>query len=402
VTRAYLFNAALRLSAMGGKFVFLLFAASAMRPDAFGRIGIVLATTVIVIGVTGLEAYQTLLRQIAQGEDQPATRAFYLRFAMLAGLASTMVAAALFKLYGWPLYLVALAALVVGFEHLNIEACRTLVVEGRPMLSILAMSARTGLWAIALPLLSLLKVIPGQWSEFLVLSVWLACSIAGLLCWIPIASDYLRPRIDLPSFKITLVKLLRLSVVWIVVVVSWRCMENGGRLITAYLFNDELSGRFTLLATIASFGLVGVKGILEPMFFARMLQPDGDAEIRRFRKATAILVVVTAMGSVVMAVLYNLVASKNPITSQEWAALLVLIVAFDIMTISQVWHFRLYRSGRDRHILWSSIAGGVAAVLLGFVLTRPFGLQGAAFSILVGAVILAACKWRSSCQIKLT
>lgn len=381
---------------MGGKFIFLLFAASAMRPDEFGRIGIVLATAVIVVAVVGLEAYQTLLRRIAQGEGESSARAFYVRFAIAGGCASTAVAATLFHAYGWSPALVVLAALVVGFEHLNIEVCRMLVGEGRSTLSIVAMSARTGLWAIAIPVLSFAKIIPRQWSESLVLSAWLACSVAGLLCWIPIASNYLRPQIDFPRFKRTLMEVLRLSVVWIVVVVSWRAMENGGRLITAYAFDDALSGRFTLLATIASFGLVGVKGILEPMFFAKMLQSDGEAQIRQFAKATALLVSGTALGSIVMGLLYNVVVPDRPITLQEWPVLLALIAAFDIMTISQVWHFRLYRAGWDRQILWSSIAGGGGAMLLAAGLTTRFGMQGTAFSILFGAVVMAACKWLSS------
>jgi O-antigen/teichoic acid export membrane protein len=299
-----------------------------------------------------------------------------------------------FSLYDWPSYIIVLAALVVGVEHLNVEVCRMLVGEGRATLSILAMSARTGLWALALPLLSAARVLPFQWSETLVLSAWLTCSVAGLGCWAPLFRLYSEASLGRARLKEIYVELVRLSAVWVFVTLGWRAMENGGRLVTAYLLGDAQSGRFTLLSTIASFSLVATKGILEPMYFSRIVGVSGEEELRRFARATIVLLVATSFGSVVMALFYNLVLRERGISAPEWPILFVLIVAFGLMSISQIWHFRLYRAGRDRAILWASLGGGACATLVALMTTKPFGGLGAACGVLLGAAAMCFAKWK--------
>jgi O-antigen/teichoic acid export membrane protein len=392
----FLANAALRLLSLGGKFVFLLLAASAMPEDDFGRVGVVLATAVLVIAVVGLEGYQTLLRLIVQSDTKPAVRAFYLYFAVIGAVLSGLLAALVFLSYGWEAQLVVLSAAVVAFEHLNIEVCRMLIGEGRSTLSILAMSARTGLWAVALPILSFAGVLTFQWSQSLVLTTWLLCSILGLACGLPLVRLYTAARVERRDMQNMYGKLLRASVIWVAVIFAWRALENGGRLVVAYFLGDAPSGRFTLLATIASLGLVAVKGILEPMYFPKIIGADGEKELRRFTQATMVLLVGSVAGTVIMGQVYNLAVSQRLIVGVEWSVLAVLVAAFSTMCVSQIWHFALYRNGRDYAILWSNVAGGGIGIAAAVGLTKPFGMLGTAWGLMLGAGLMCLSKWRLS------
>lgn len=393
---SFLLNSALRLSALGGKFLFIMYAAAVMPAEDFGRVGIVLAISTLITAAMGLEAYQVLLRKIIQGgeQDQTLARGFYIRFAFCGSLLSGCIAAISFFLYGWDTTLVALAAAVVIADHLNTEICRILIGEGRSTLSIMAMSARTGAWAILLPVVTVSGLIPPHWSASLVLTTWLLCSLIGLLCLAPIAKLYLHTAPNAKSYRGLLTDILSSASTWLAVALTWRALETGGRLIVAQADGDAASGRFTLISTIASFALVAIKGILEPIYFPKIVGPDGHSELQKFKRATLLLLPLTICGTFAASLVYNLNARHSPISGNEWIALVVLVVGFSAMCLSQVWHYQLYRAKLDGAILRANLYAAAIGVSIAIVLSQWWSILGTAIGLAIGSIVLLILKAR--------
>lgn len=365
-----------------------------MEQDHFGRVGMVMATAMLCVALVGVEAYQTLLRKIIQGdtEEKEYTRAFYIRFAICGAIVSGLLSSIVFFLYGWQPSLIALGATVVAAEHLNIEVCRLLITEGRSTLSTLALALRTGVWAVLLPLLTLSGVIPGGWSEEFVLRWWLACSLAGLCCFAPELQKYATASISVGRYRPIIVGVLRASRVWVVITLSWRLLENGGRLAVAAILGEAQSGRFTLIATLASLSLVATKGILEPIYFSRILRAGGNKAMLEFRAATVTTVTVAAIGSWICLQLFNHFSENIQIGGEELLCFWALNAAFALMSLSQIWHFSLYRHKKDRELLLASIGAALICLFTVIPLGNSYQIVGVAASILLGALTLAGQK----------
>jgi O-antigen/teichoic acid export membrane protein len=146
-----------------------------------------------------------------------------------------------------------------------------------------------------------------------------------------------------------------------------------------------------LLSTIASLGLVSAKGVLEPMYFPRLIGADGERELRRYASSLRWLVTVSAAGSVAMAVVYNAFGRRD-IVGSDWAVLVAVIGGTSALALSQIPHFTLYRLGYDRQILWCNVAAGVSGLVAASILTATEGMVGTGIGLAIGSVVLFATK----------
>lgn len=386
-----LFGFGLRMGSLGGRFVFIFFAAVSMTPTEFGVYGIIGSAAFLINQLVGLEAYQRILRRIAQNSNEGGEeRAGYFRLVCIGMLVSALLGTALGTYFGWTVRICLLAAVVIATEYVATEVNRALVAENRPILALSSGSIRVMPWNLGLPLLTLLNLLETPWSIELVLVSWIVCSIAGTLFIASVFRHYCVPFAG--SFGKWYWLRIKEAPPWLVTAMSSRFLENGVRLLPAFFLGEIAAGHFILLSTLASIGSIGVKAAIEPFWFVRMVHAEeGQRARRQFMLLSACWLLVGALISTI-----GLIAMSNTgrlALDQDAVALLVILtIGSAALSLSQGAHFALYAAHRDGLIMKISGAVLVLSIVTSVAGTAWFGLIGAAIGYAVSSIFMFAAK----------
>lgn len=397
--RSLLALLALRGIALGGRFVFVIFAPKYMLPQDFGRFGLLAGLALLIPALIGLEAYQVLLRRILQEPDRaPETRRFYAVFVLAGSLVSGAIGALTLAAFGWSATEVRLGAVVLMLEHIGLETSRNLVNERLPSLSVLSVALRTGAWGVAIPALFFLGLIPAPWTFETVLWFWIAGAIGSALVSMPIWRLFRPRRRDLHLRRGwgSLHEVLGRSWTWVLYTASLRSIETGGRFVCAWMISEAAAGRFTFVSMMASLNYVAQKGVVEPIYYPRLSALDVTEDTHReFRRMNWAVIVGGTLCSVLgLAASVWITGVVPPVL--EMVSFGLLCLAFACLCLAQPAHYRLYRWHNDRAIMTTAVAGGVTMVLSSVIATRFWGIVGAAGGVLLGALVLLVLKDRAA------
>jgi|GEM_PF-5743469 hypothetical protein len=390
----------LRGLALSSRFVFVFAAAFWMDPEAFGIYGLIAAGTYVFSQIAGIEAFQIVMRRVARKEsgDGLDDRPFYGRFIFLSAPIAFGLGAGMGVWFGWPTEVTLMAGAITAFEYLGVEAMRILVAENRADLSLLSVATRFVFWSFGFPVLTVAGIIGAPWPLDAVLASWLVSSVLALTFLAPIWAPYWQP---MPAaFWSWYRMILAAAPRWIVVALTMRFLESGVRMVPGFMIDEVAAGHFVFLATLAGFGGIGMKAVVEPFFFARMVRPDtGKAARRRFGQLT---LVVNAAGAVVSAVGFwaTTTFGGRALGSEEAMVLGLLIVASTTTSFAQIPHFKLYAAHRDNDILATSLATFIVSVPLVFGLTYGFGLVGTSLGAAISGGVLLGAKALRAKQIR--
>jgi hypothetical protein len=386
----------MRALALAGRFVFALSAAFFMEPRAFGIYGLIAASSYIFIQIAGIEAFAVVMRRIAVshpgegGDDRP----FYGRFMILSACLSFIMGAGLGHWFGWSAEIILLSGGIVALEYIGVEAVRILAAEKRPDLSLYAASMRFTLWSFGFPLLGLAGLLAAPWKLEWVLLAWLVSDIAALAFLAPVWRRYGAPMSA--GFWTWYRVLLRGAPRWVIIALAPRFLESGVRVVPGFAIDEAAAGRFVFLATLAAIGSIGLRSVIEPFFFARMLDPEEGAGARRqFARATAALV---ALGALASALGWGLATRSGGKELGEASGLILtlLVLAGAAVSFSQIAHYRLYAGQHDGAIFRISLITLLIGIPLVFALTFAAGMTGTALGAALTALLFLALKlWRS-------
>lgn len=389
----------LRGVALGGRFVFVIFATKYMLPQDFGRFGLLAGLALIVPVIVGLEAHQILLRRIVQEPDQAShTRWFYVTFAIVGSLVSGATGAVILACFGWPATEVSLGAAVILLEHVGLETSRNLVNERRPALSVLSVALRTGVWGVAVPAFFFLGFIKAPWTFETVLIFWIIGAIGAALAGIPIWSQFrsngrgLVLRRDLGLLR----EVVGRSRTWIVYNASMRTIDTGGRFICAWMISDAAAGRFTFVSMLASLNYIAQKGVVEPIYYPRLTALDvTESTYREFRRITLAVVAGATICSMLGLAASAWINGQVPPRS-ELISFLLLSAAFALITLSQPAHYRLYRWHQDGAIMTTALTSCVVMIVASVMATILWGIAGTSAGVMMGAFVLLILKVRAA------
>lgn len=389
----------LRGVALGGRFVFVIFAAKYMLPEDFGRFGLLAGLALLIPVVVALEAYQVWLRRILQEPDRaPETRRFYAVFVLAGSLVSGSIGAVTLAAFDWSTTEVTLGAIVLILEHIGLETSRNLVNERLPSLSVLSVALRTGAWGVAIPALFFVGLIPAPWTFETVLLFWIAGASGAALVGVPIWRLFRPHRRDfhLRRGMGSLSEVLGRSWMWVLYTTGLRGIETGGRFVCAWMISEAAAGRFTYVSMLASLSYVAQKGVVDPIYYPRVTALDATEETyRQFRRINWAVVVVGTLCSVLGLAASTWITGIVPPTS-ELVSFGLLCLAFACLSLVQPAFYRLYRKHRDRAIMTTAVAGGVAMVVSSTIAVRVWGIAGAAAGVLSGALVLLVLQSRAA------
>jgi len=389
----------LRGVALGGRFVFIIFATKYMLPGDFGRFGILAALAAFIPGVVGLEAYQVLLRRILQEPARASdTRRFYAIFVLSGSLMSGVLGAVTLAVFGWSTATISLGSAILALEHIGMETARNLINERRPTLSVLSAALRTGAWGVAVPALFFIGVIPAPWTFETVLWYWLVGAIGAAIAGIPIWHLFRPTTKDLHlrnSFRL-LKEVAGYSRTWMVYILGLKGIDMGGRFVCAFMISEAAAGRFTFLSMVASLSYVAQKGVVEPIYYPRLIELEAtEASYRQFRQINFAVITGASILSI-LALAATSWLNSSVLPGSELTSFGLLLLGFALLSLSQPAHYRLYRAGMDRVIMLSGVIGCAAMVVASLAATPLWGVSGAAAGMMLGSMLLLGIKSRAA------
>lgn len=147
------------------------------------------------------------------------------------------------------------------------------------------------------------------------------------------------------------------------------------------------------LAALASQGPLLLTGAFLPVLAAHNSRGDKEAVQKVFSNGTTIVALLALPACFGMAAIAQpmIVLLYGPDFAAAGTATAIILVAAAISVSSTIGTHLVNALGRSDFIFWSSIAGAVVAVALGFLLIPEFGLVGAALtraSVQIAAVML--------------
>lgn len=383
---------ALRTLSLGGRFIFTIFGAMWMTQKDFGIYALIASASMVIVLIAGLEMYQITLRRVAkraEGADRD-ERPLYGRFILAAATASALGGAVFAYGFGWSPTVVLLSAGICFAEYLGTEATRILVAEKKSDLAMFSISTRFLPWNVGLPILSFVGILPRPWSIEFVLGSWLVSSVLGGLFLRAAAQQYFG-RSDQPM-KHWIAGMARQIPSWVAIAIAWRFLETGVRIVPGVLIDENASGQFAFYATLASIGSTGLKAVVEPFWFVRLLQPETATAARRsFALITLGWLAFAGILSSFLLLGLEIMGARQ-VGAEDWLLFAILLGSCFGLAMSQIPHFALYSAEQDRSILQVSIVALIVGIVASVLLTLAWGLPGTAFGTMIGTVTLAAGK----------
>lgn len=394
-TLSLFYNFAVRIVAFGGRFLFVIFASKNMELDSFGRFGFLQGLALVVIAVAGCEAYQVLLRRILTSADEEAEklRRVYGLFIFIGIFSSALLSTVILLLSGWHSWALVLGVCVVSCEYLGQEIYRVLVNESKSTIAVVNIALRSGAWGIVIPLADFIGIIPRPWDLEVVLLVWLAGSLCGATVGMPLWRLYTPwPHLSFALFRTIIVDVIAMARPWIFTIIGWRFIENGGRFFASWLISDSASGRFSMLAILASIGFAVQKSVIEPLYFPKLVSGDSENVLRTYAILSTWTVIIGAFCSFIcwMIILY---ANNWEIENYDLISLGMLTLSFAAFSFSQFDHFKLYRDHKDLAIRNATLAGAAMMMVAAPIFSYRWGILGICAATLISSCVLFIFKW---------
>lgn len=380
----------LRVAGMGGKFVMVMFAARCLNAADFGRFGIITAATWLGVMVVGLEVQTVVLRDLVRTAEVEGRklRGFFVLYMLLAGAVAGLIAAGLALAAGWGPFLAFSVACLMFVEYVGQELTRLLAADGSPAKSTLAIFMRGGLWCYLMAAGTIVGLISQTWTLGFVVWSWIASDLLVLT----LLGGYRRRvaigQISLGSMAGRVATIVAKSWPFILASFGFQVLLSGGRFSLALFSSEVISGRFTLISTLASVSLVMVKGVSETIYFPLIVGDRPRDHWPHFVRSVTLMTAASCVVSIVAAAICGPITGKR-LSSPELVSLSVLLLAYAMLSFVTIPKFKLYASNHDRKIMSWTVAAVVVFVASSLVFVPRWELLGASLATAAsGATIL--------------
>jgi O-antigen/teichoic acid export membrane protein len=388
----------LRALTLSSRFLLSVLLARMLSAEEMGQYGLVTASLAFALLALGLEFYSHTLRELVPAS--PSRRAQIIADQAALGTVAFLVVvvfAGLASLSGlFPPRLVPWFLLILGTEHISLEATRILIITSRPVRAYVGVFLRGGIWVYAIA--ALMFAIPGSRSLETVLVWWALGGAASIL----FAAFSLR---DLPWRELRNKR------------PDWAWIANGlrearpfmltaaGALTISYVDRfmiDGFVGRgalgiYTFYSTI-SIGILSLGASVSQQFLPKIIaawSAGADAyrhALRSFFWSLSAL----AAGMVVLAA-----SLISPLLSLlQLAQYAISVGVFFLMLpgvflriLADVPSYALYAAKADTSLLFCNLGAALAAILLNLALVPTAGIYGAALSGSIASGALLAALW---------
>lgn len=383
------------------KFFLIMFIGKYLPTEDLGVFGLFFATVTIAHYVVGFDFYTYTTRELIAGE--PAGRARLIRDQFVFhGIGYVLAAPVLLTAFitgSIPMEYAPWVYLIFIFGHLSHELFRILITLQRQVFATITLFVRDGLWIYIILVLWM-----GGFDELKNLTtVWAGWCIGSLLSMI-LSLIYLG-KLNLGTFFHVAVdwkwikKGIGVSLFFFSSTVAYKIVEFSNRYFLDYYSSKTEVGIFTFYYNIANLVNVVVYTAVIMFYFPKLVELHNNRETDKYRsslKEFSILVVLVSLGCGLFAIVLidPLLRIMN---KAEFAPAVmifyVLLLSNIVLNISNIPHYMLYVTKKDRLIMYTTVGGALINIVLNFLLIPRFGLKGAALASLLSFVCILLSKY---------
>ena len=358
-------STALRLYALGARFVLIFFLAIFLVPSDVGLYGLVAATASYAVYILGLDLYTHTTRDIIRTDPDSWRTKILSHGTALALVAAVVVPlfAILFVAGVLPWSVVIWFPLITLTEHWGTELDRLLVAMSKQFAaSVVIIVRQAALPTLVIPLFAL---VPTTRDVSVVFGAWVGLNTVAIILGV---LYIFRATVPQKPFRVQWSWLGRGVIVAFPFLVGTLCLRvifTFDRQIVAVLSGLEVLGAYTLAVTVAG-GLnnliaVGVHQFTYPALVKSAGQGDERAFLVSMRSIGAQTLAIVVGVTAIVTMLYPWIVSwlDEPVYSQYSWAIPIATAIFGIYNMSLVPHLGLYALNADRAILLATVLATV-------------------------------------------
>ncbi len=358
-----LISSALRLAALGARFLLFFVLALYLPANEVGVFGLISATINYAAAFVGIDFYQYSNRELRQSPKEHHISVIH--SSILLYCVMYVVAIPLFSiafhvgLIDWSYFYIAIGILIL--EHAGQELYRILVMLEKPIVAGATLFLRLGFWVFALACAMYLNP-ESRNIETVLWAWWLGTISAFCLALRPILA-LTNGRLPRPMGKAWLFKGLRASMPLLVGTLCLRATVTFDRYLMEIETSRELLGVYVFFAGMAAalpaILEAGVFSFRSPKLISAAQNPisDDHRSILMRILIETIIVSILFLGASILAYQFigDLMSAKT--YSENLDLLLVCVVSQIALSLSNVFHFAIYGMRLDKHIIMSNVFG---------------------------------------------
>ena len=391
-------NSLLRLGSVGLRALLTLAMAVWLQPSELGLYAILAATLTLTTYFYGLDFQTFSMRELSTSDLAGARLRVRDQFALLLiiyAIGSAVLAVVLLQFGLAPKLLVLVVPMAV-LQHASLEFYRIFSRLGRPVAGTIVLLIRDAAWV---PLCLVTKLLTGDLSLATLLVFWLVGSVASVIYGLTLLMRWLPASGRRPIDLAWLASGLRTGLRMLAGTLSLVAMFTVDRMIFAKLASPDEMGAYALFAL----GCTSVQGLFEtailPSFWAPLLQAAKDGDQLSYRHAERKLARASVVGAVggglLTAAGLTIVAwlLPHPTYAANLDLLYYLVLAFSLLTLSNVPHYRLFAARRDSLIVAANVMAFAAFLILVPLLVNLDKLTAVPLALALACATLFGLKW---------
>lgn len=380
---------ALRISALGARFLLFFWLAFYLSPADVGLYGLIAATVSYGTLFMGMDFHLFSNREFKRAalEDRwdilRASISTYLVIYVLA-IPFLMI---VFMADLLPWHIAGMFFAILTLEHIGQEIYRILVMMERVVLAGWVLFLRIGLWAIVVAILMMLD--PRFQTMETVLIAWSIGALLAVVFAIPPLLELPRVR-SVAKYGRNWVKSgFRVALPFLLGTLALRGMVVFDRYLIEFFASEDIQGVYVLFAgmaaTLPALLEAGVFAFLSPKLIAAAKEQNRTGFallVARMRRETNLAVA----GFVILGVIgVQLVVAylPNPIYGANMAVFYICLAAQIPLSMSMVFHFPLYAHGHHKPIIVTHILAFVVFISAAFAISLAAPLLAVPLALVV-------------------
>ncbi|MES2680265.1 MAG: polysaccharide biosynthesis C-terminal domain-containing protein [Bacteroidota bacterium] len=381
------------------RFILLFCFGKFFSTDDLGTYGIFYTTVNLCLMTLGLDFYTFSNREVLYAETKD--RFSVLRNQLLFYLftyAVFLLPMLLIFTYGViPIKYVVFFYIILVFEHLSQEFYRLFTILSFPILANWLLFLRNGLWVVILIIVYWLFGI-NEYSLSVVFIGWMIGSglsvVIGFYKVIRLYGGYPAGRIEKSWFYSG----IKTSALYFLSTIALITIDNLNRYLIKYWCGLSKVGVFTFFSQISNIINVIIFTLFIMVIYPKLVEAANSNDREGFFRLKnellkKVVVYSFSIGVLLIVFIFPMLYFINkPEYYAELNTFYLLVISTIFLNISLVNHYVLYAFKKDSSLLYSTLIGAVASVLLNLFFISHFSILGAALSLSLSYLVLIITK----------
>jgi len=399
INKSSLFNLFIRGLTILSRFVLLFCLGKFYSTDDLGTYGIFYTTVNLGLMTLGLDFYTFSNREVlyAETKDRLTVLKRQLLFYLFTYAVFLLPMLLIFTSGLIPFEYIVFFYVLLIFEHLSQEFYRLFTILSLPILANWLLFLRNGLWVVLLIIVYWLFDLT-EYSLKVVFTGWMIGSglsvIIGFYKIMKMYGGSSVGKIDKKWYY----QGIRTSSLYFLSTIALITIDNLNRYLIKYWCGLSKVGVFTFFSQISNIINVVIFTLFIMVIYPKLVEAANARDQERYLHLKQTLFKKVTLYSIVLGLLLvififpMLYLINKPEYYSDLLTFYLLVAATVLLNISLVNHYILYAFKKDSSLLYSTLIGAVASVILNLVFISHFSILGAALALALSYLVLIVTK----------